>query len=123
MGQIKSIGIRGFFRFYAVPALYLAAVLAIGIALYLYLTNYYKNELFDRTLYSATVNIDRVKLLRPGAKRGFLMTPAVIFHVKGQEVEYDNVQFHIAPGDPIQIHYMLGASGKVYVQDISPSSQ
>ncbi|MFC5428895.1 hypothetical protein ACFPTO_08805 [Paraburkholderia denitrificans] len=122
MGQIKSIGIRSFLRLYVIPALFLPAVLGIGVGVYLYITNHYKNEFSDRTLYSATVNIERVEF-RPAKGRGVLMSPDVIFHVKGQVVEYDNVQFHAAPGDPIKIHYMVGASGKVYIQDINPAEQ
>jgi hypothetical protein len=73
-------------------------------------------------LYSEVVVVDHIELIRPGPRQGFQMLPALVFHVRGQEIEYD-ANLHATPGEKIRVRYMVGESGKVYVWDVSSTGQ
>lgn len=97
-------------------------VLAVGTALYIYLLGRYQTEYHDRTLHHAIATLEDVQLV-PSPGKGFRgYTQKFIFKIDGQEAEFPS-QFHASPGEPIAVDYIIGASGRVHVMDVSPGEK
>jgi hypothetical protein len=104
------------------PLLILCGVLAVGTALYIYLLGRYETEYRDRTPHHAITTLEDVQLVQPGSKQGFNYTRKFIFKIEGQEVDFPG-QFQASPGEPIAVDYIIGASGKVHVMDVTPGEK